>query len=657
MTAASAPPNPGTTPASSPAWQRLERYALGFTYAGTQLRDHVYGRATRQFARGDTARDALKTPEAVRERQAQIRRFMTESLGGLPPSNTPLNARVTGTVQANGFAIEKIIFEARPHHYVTANLYLPAARSGRTAAVLFLSGHHNTAKQVSEYQGVCQTLVQAGLIVFAQDPVGQGERLSYYDPGSKSTLVRPGTGEHDHAGVQTRFVGDQIARYFLHDSMRSIDYLLTRPEVDGARIGVTGNSGGGTQTSLVMLADPRIAAAAPATFITSREIYMWTGQPQDAEQNWFGFTAAGFDHEDILLAMAPKPVCVLAVKYDFFPIEGTRRTVSRAQRVWDLHGRRDALQLVEDQTTHTYSPVLARAAATFFARHLLQKDVDLTSFRPAPLPEPELWATKSGQVRSEFPDAEFVFEANLARLATAEETRRALPAAERKSRSTTWLREQVLREREATEPNLRRVERSSPVDDFNVDIAFWWSQPRLANLGMLFRPREKTGRMPVTIALWDDGTNALSRHAEWLRAECGRGCAVLVLNLCGMGPLKPDPLNSRAENAFPTFRKLVDDLSFLGDSLVALRTFETLRALDVVSAWPDFTPGEIRVYAHGRMGVHGRLAAAIDRRIVECDWQEGFRFADLVRNRNYDATDIKSVILPGALRYFDLDDL
>src|SRR5262245_45277827 len=207
---------------TSPAWQRLERYSLTYAYTPTQLRDYIYARATNHFARGDAARDALKTPEAVRERQAAIRKFMAESLGGLPPSDTPLNPRVTGTIQGNGFTIEKIIFESRPHQYVTANLYLPATRSGRTAAVLFVCGHHNTAKQVTEYQSVCQTLVQAGLVVLAQDPVGQGERYSYYEAATKTNTVRPGTGEHDHAGAQARLIGDQIARYFVHDSMRSI---------------------------------------------------------------------------------------------------------------------------------------------------------------------------------------------------------------------------------------------------------------------------------------------------------------------------------------------------------------------------------------------------------------------------------------------------
>ena len=653
--AAAAAPSGATS--LSPAWSRLERYTVGFAHPGSQLKDYVYARSADHFARGEAQRDAIRTPEALRARQAELRRFFIASLGGLPSSDTPLNARVTGAEQGSGYMVEKVIFESRPRHYVTANLYLPTTRSGRTGAVLFLSGHHANAKQAREYQSVCQTLVQAGLIVLSQDPIGQGERFSYYDAETKQALIRAGTGEHDHAGAQARFVGDQIARYFLHDAMRGVDYLLTRPEVDPARIGVTGNSGGGTQTSLMMLADPRIAAAAPGTFITSRAAYQWTGQPQDAEQNWFGFTAAGYDHEDILLAMAPKPVCVLAVRWDFFPIEGTRESVTRARRHWNLFDQGAALELVEDDSIHSYTPLLARAAARFFSRHLLDREIDPGVFPPQPVPDEKLFATKTGQVRGELPNAEFVFEANVARLDTIVAARRQVEPAVQRERALEWLRERVTSGRAAVEPNPRFVERGTVLDDLVVDIGFWWSQPRLANLGLLFRARDAKGPLPLTIALWDDGSNALTRHATWLREECGRGRAVLVLNLCGVGPMKPDPINARPDGLTMTYRKLVDDLSFLGDSLVALRTFEVLRALDVVATWPGFSVGPIRVYGHGRMGLPGRLAAAIDPRLTGCEWNGAFRYSDLVRNRNYDSTDIKSILLPGALRYFDLDEL
>ncbi len=65
----------------------------------------------------------------------------------------------------------------------------------------------------------------------------------------------------------------------------------------------------------------------------NRETYQRTGQPQNADQIWPGFSRAGYDHEDILLAFPPKPVCALAVTADFFLIEGTRSTLSRSPRI------------------------------------------------------------------------------------------------------------------------------------------------------------------------------------------------------------------------------------------------------------------------------------------------------------------------------------
>ena len=78
----------------------------------------------------------------------------------------------------------------------------------------------------------------------------------------------------------------------------------------------------------------------------------------------------------------------------------------------------------------------------------------------------------------------------------------------------------MLRQRENTPLNPRRIDRGQAVGAFTVDIAFSYPQPYLANLGMLIRPRERQAdHLPVTIAIWDDGTTALSAHAEWITAE------------------------------------------------------------------------------------------------------------------------------------------
>lgn len=632
---------------------------MNFACPGSQLKDYIYERSRRYFAIGDAQRDALQSPAALRQRQERIRKTVIANLGGLPASDTPLNARMTGTVEGEGFRIEKVIFESRPRNYVTANLYLPAQHTGRTGAVLFLSGHHDAGKAFPEHQNVCQTLVKAGLVVLAQDPVGQGERSSYYDPATKRTDIAVGPLEHDYAGAQCRFLGDTLARYMLHDAMRGIDYLISRPEVDPAKIGVTGNSGGGTQTSLMMLTEPRIAAAAPATFITSRDAYQRTGQAQDAEQIWPGFTAAGFDHEDILLAMAPKPVCVLAATSDFFPIEGTRRMVTRARRIWEMSRRSTALELVEDDSTHAYTAKLARTAARFFAQHLLGRSVEFTGFEPKPFPPNQLQCTKSEQVRGDFADAEFVFDATAALLKEAAAARRAAAPSDRKTRARDWLRTQVMRDREKNPLNPRRIDRGREAGDFIVETALWWSQPNLENFGMLIRPRTSaSANVPVTVAIWKEGTDAISRHADWIETESIRGRAVFVVNLAGMGPLKPDPINGGGMTEFfGTWHKLTDDLEWMGDSMVALRTFEALKALEVLAIWPELSRDDVRYYAEGRVGVHAKLAAALAPNVRGCEWRDGFKFSDFVQNRIYDPKDVKAICLPGVLRHFDLDEL
>jgi hypothetical protein len=356
--------------------------------------------------------------------------------------------------------------------------------------------------------------------------------------------------------------------------------------------------------------------------------------------------------------MAPKPVCVLAVKSDFFPIEGTRRTVSRSKRLWSLFDRASSLELVEDRSTHMYTLPLARAAARFFARHLLGREVDVSTFQPAPFPESDLLCTKSGQVRAEFPDAEFVFDATAARLRQFEAERHQRPAADQKTRALGWLRDRVFAGRESGELSPRLVQSGKKTEDFEVDVAFWYSQPYLANVGMLFRPRERGPKLPVTIAIWDDGTRALAKHAAWLRQECAKGRAVFVVDLSGMGPLKAAPLNSGSETGYyGTLHKLADDLDWMGDSLVALRTYEALRAIDALNEWPDLQRDDVHFHGEGRAGLHARLAAVLDPRVTQQEWTDGFLFRDFVRSRNYDGADIRSVMLPGVLRYFDLDEL
>jgi cephalosporin-C deacetylase-like acetyl esterase len=542
---------------------------------------------------------------------------------------------------------------------VTANLYLPHGITQPRGAVLFLSGHHAEAKHVAQYQVVCRHLAKAGLVVLAQDPIGQGERFSYYEPALRGTTVECCCPEHDQAGTQCSLLGDGIARYFLHDAMRGIDLLSSRPEVDPQRIGVTGNSGGGTQTCLMMLGDPRIAAAAPGTFLMNRRTYMYSGGAQDAEQVWPGLTALGIDHEDILLAMCPKPVCVLAVQYDFFPIEGTRETVERSRRLWKLCGHESDLRLVEDRSVHNYTPKLAKAAARFFSKHLLGKEGAVRSDGLQAIEGRRLWCTTSGQVRADFPQARAVYEENQDRLKALERARERLPDEKWRKRAQAWLKDRIESGRQRVPTNLRCCSRGA-VNELAVDAGLWWSQKGLMNEGLLIRHFKREGqRLPVTVAVWDDGTRSLRPHWGWIRATCVAGRAVLVLNVTGMAGGEPNALNMwSAQSLYGSVRKLSDDLVWLNDSLCAMRAWDVLRSLDALAEWPGVEPRNLSVYAHGRQGLYAELAAAVEPRLWNIEVHEPLtRFADWVRARHYEAEGCRSLVLPGILKYCDLSDL
>lgn len=641
--------------------EQLEDYSPGnyFYDVRDQLKRHIYRRSEQAFAAGDAARDDITTREMLAARQKAATACFLAGIGGLPDSGSPLNARTVGIVQGDGFRVEKVIFESRPQHYVTANLYLPNGLTKPQGAVQFLCGHHMQAKHQPEYQTVCQYLVQAGLIVLAQDPVGQGERFSYYEPKLEDQTVSWGTTEHDYAGAQCLPLGDGIARYFLHDAMRGIDYLCSRPEVDNERIGVTGNSGGGTQTCLMMLAEPRLAAAVPVTFIMSRESYMYCGGAQDAEQIWPGFSAGGFDHEDVLLCMAPRPVRVLAVRSDFFPIEGTQRTVERCKRVWETIGVEDRLDLIEDDSTHCYTPKLARAAAAFFAHHLLDSDAQFDDSKIAPFEPQTLWCTESGQVRGEIEDAAFVLDANRERLKEAERERLAFPAEARRTRALDWLRERVHRHRKPCDLN-PRYHNEARFETLTVQMTSWWAQEGIFNFGYLFRDFQLADKtLPVTLALWDNGTNCLRPHIEWIQKTCESGRAVLVLDVSGAGSLTPNPITRTPHDDFyGTLHKLGTDLLWLDDDFVSLRTFDVLRALDQIAQWPGLDTSDIRLYASGREGLYGRLAALLDERIRSVEVVNGLTsYTDLVSARHYDSHALYGILLPGVLRYFDLPEM
>jgi cephalosporin-C deacetylase-like acetyl esterase len=377
---------------------------------GEMMLVHHLNACTRAcLAQRETEIAGLRTGEDWQRRQTQVKRILDEILGPWP-ERTPLNARETGVLEKDGYRVEKIIFESLPNFHVTGALFVPQGHSGRGPAILKVIGHSGQAFRRDTYQNVILNLVHKGFIVFAIDPLGQGERLQYFDPATGKSEVGSSTAEHSHAGVQCFLAGKCIARYFIWDGIRAVDYLLTRPEVDPDRIGVTGLSGGGTQSSYIGAVDERIRAAAPMGYITSLSRLLGSIGPQDAEQVFLRGPLRGIDHADLLEVRAPKPTLHVTTTRDFFSIQGARETEAEVRRAFAALGQPDCYDRVEDDYGHGFTRQNNEATYAFFQRFLELPGDPAEQDYPY-LTEQELTVTQTGQISTAL-GSETVFSIN-----------------------------------------------------------------------------------------------------------------------------------------------------------------------------------------------------------------------------------------------------
>lgn len=307
---------------------------------------------------------AIRSTEQAAVRQREVRSKILELIGGLPDYNGPLNARVTGRIAANGFRIEKVVFESLPRFYVTGNLYVPE-KPGKHAGVLFPLGHWDQGKPAAQL--IASNLARKGFVVFAYDPVGQGERLQAYEPRIGRSLAGGSTEQHILNGAQSLLVGESFARYRIWDAKRALDYLASRPEVDTARLGCTGCSGGGTVTTYISALDDRIKVAIPACYMNTWR-FLFTGPTGDSEQSLPGFLEAGLDQADFVELFAPKPWMITSTEQDFFKPDAARPVYEEAKRWYAMYGAEDRVKWVIGPGGHGTPKPVREAIYDWFVR-------------------------------------------------------------------------------------------------------------------------------------------------------------------------------------------------------------------------------------------------------------------------------------------------
>ena len=307
--------------------------------------------------------DSLKNADDAKKFIAKVRARIAGAYD-FPAEKCALNARITGTLEREDFIVEKVIYDSRVDFPVTANLYIPKKRTGKVPGVVFLCGHAGEGKFSDTYQAVMISLCRKGCVVLGIDPIGQGERKQY--PYEESIYC---TSEHNLLSRRMLLAGDNIGTWRVYDAVRGLDYLLSREEVDPERVGVTGNSGGGTLTTLVAGVDDRFTAAAPSCYITRWLRNVENELPVDAEQIPPGVAADGGEMADFLIAQAPRPLLILGQKNDFFDIRGTREVYEEVKKIYALLGKEENVQIFVGPTNHGYSIHNREAAYGFFKKN------------------------------------------------------------------------------------------------------------------------------------------------------------------------------------------------------------------------------------------------------------------------------------------------
>ncbi|GAA4353352.1 alpha/beta hydrolase family protein [Hymenobacter saemangeumensis] len=634
--------------------------------ANTTLHSYLMQQLHQQYApRAGNLEAATQSAPATKAYQDSVRARFRRVLGPLPV-RTPLNAQVSGAIERPGFRIEKIIYESMPRHRVTANLYLPAG-TGKWPALLFPCGHEAEGKATASYQKTAMLLATHGFAVLVPDPVSQGERMQLTDAGGKA-LTRGGTTEHTLLNAQATLLGLTLPAAELWDNVRGLDYLSSRPEVDTARLGCLGNSGGATQTAYLLAVDRRLKVAALCSYVAAGERNLELTGPADGCVMLPGAGPARLDLADWLIAFAPKPLLLLAGQYDFVDytsITTAYREAGNAYAALRQPGpvRLPTISLSTHADGHGISRPKRESVVRWF-RFWLRGEEKPTEVKEEDLPlatARELQCTPTGQVSTSFADEESLpafYQAQAHRLHAA---RSALASNDIRHAVSQQLGMSLGR---LFRPNGHEIwhgtiqtERRDTVPRggllFHRLILRGGPGPPLPALRVYGHTSGRSkGRHIACFS--DRGKAALADSTAWLRTLLKDYESVLLVDLRGQGETA-DPAAALDPKYYNReYRPALIGLH-LGQPLPAQRVADVATALNaLVGNWLDAT---IDLYADGRSSALVALQAAlltprigqVRLRALPASWQS--QLAQPTTKDQY------SDVLPGVLQHYDVPDL
>jgi dienelactone hydrolase len=354
------------------------------------------------------------TPPATAQewigRRAQLREHLLVSLGLWPlPRRTPLNPVVHGLIDCGDYTVEKVYFESLPGFFVTGNLYRPKQASGPWPAVLCPHGHWRNGRFLwsgddeiqrelesggekfasnarSVLQARCASLARLGCIVFHYDMIGyaDSQQISYeVAHGFKDR--RPEMEAPNRWGLFSPAAELRLQSVMglqTWNSIRALDFLESLPEVDRSRIGVTGASGGGTQTFILGAIDDRPAVAFPAVMVS-------TAMQGGCTCENCCQLRINQGNVEFAAMFAPKPLGLTAA--NDWTKEMETKGFPELRQLYELLGVGDKLQLTARlEFGHNYNQVSREAMYAWFNQHLQLNAAGVEERELTPLPPEQL---------------------------------------------------------------------------------------------------------------------------------------------------------------------------------------------------------------------------------------------------------------------------
>ncbi|MEX2233965.1 MAG: alpha/beta hydrolase family protein [Cyclobacteriaceae bacterium] len=569
---------------------------------GSLLMNHLIKQAFDLYEIRDKEISKLKTGKDWIDRQQEVKRRLMEIIGPFP-EKSPLRPVVTGTIDGDGYRIEKIVYESMPGFYVTGCLYIPENIKGKAPAVLNLIGHEQESFRAVLDQVVALNLVKKGMVVFTIDPLGQGEHLQYFDTKVNFSSIGYSVIEHCYFGNQCFISGFSSAKYFVWDGIRAIDYLVSRKEVDAARIGVTGFSGGGTITSYLGALDDRVKVAIPSSWSNAARRQLETKGAQDAEATLVHSVAKGITFEDLIEVRAPKPTLMTFTSRDeYLCLQGAREAYLEAKNAYRALSAEDNLALVEDDSKHWLTPKIREAIYGFFMKHFGMSG-DVSEVDVNVYPAEQLMVTKTGQISTSL-GGKMVFDVNKAETSKLIERLQAS-----RKEITSHLSTVVKTAKEISgyaaptaveEPFMNgRYQR----DGYTVAKYALRGEGEYAIPFLLFVPDDGSATHPGMVYLHPKGKIAEAQPGGEIEKLVRKGFIVAATDILGVGETENTASRGLADGYMAVL---------IGRSVVGIQAGDIVRIVNYLKSRPDVDEKKIGAIGMGRLCLPLIHAAAFD---------------------------------------------